>query len=530
MTNDGASGAGGQGGKSPESKASLVRGKYILCKARDDQEMVVVRDGAVLQIDGRIEAVGDYDDLARRYPRLPTLGSPRHAVIPGLVNTHHHVGLTPVQLGTPDLPLELWLTAQLQAHRPNGYLDTLYSAFELIGSGVTAVQHLDTMRPAPVSAWPERSHAVIRAYADIGMRVSYALCVRDQNRLVYASDEAFIATLPPELARETEAWLKRTHFRHDEVETDFLAPMLDAYRGRNLVRIWLAPINLERCSDALLERVRDWAARNKIGIHLHLSETHYQKLYAERRFGTTAVRHLHDIGFLGPHLTVGHAVWVTEPDLELLAAAGVTVCHNASSNLRLRSGIAPVLRILEHGIPVALGIDEAGINDDRDMLQEMRLVKHLHCTPGIFGPTLSAAQIFRMATENGAKAVGFGDEIGTIEPGKRADLVLLDFERIATPHLDPKMPIADAIVYRARSGDVDTVMIDGEVVLEGGRATRVDRKRTLDEIARGFAVPPPPEVLERQRFSQAIFPYVKNFYADWPLPKIDPYYGLNTRR
>jgi 5-methylthioadenosine/S-adenosylhomocysteine deaminase len=131
-------------------------------------------------------------------------------VFPGLVNTHHHVGLTPVQLGITDMPLELWLSAQLYARRVDGYFDTLYSAFELIGSGVTAVQHLDTMRPAPVSAWPERGHAVIKAYLDIGLRVNYALCIRDQNRLVYAPDEQFIATLPPALARETADWPSKT--------------------------------------------------------------------------------------------------------------------------------------------------------------------------------------------------------------------------------------------------------------------------------------------------------------------------------
>jgi 5-methylthioadenosine/S-adenosylhomocysteine deaminase len=105
--------------------------------------MVVVENGAVLQADGRIEAVGAYDDLARRYPALDTIGCRRHVVIPGLVNTHHHVGLTPVQLGITDMPLELWLSARLYARRVDGYLDTLYSAFELIGSGVTAVQHLN---------------------------------------------------------------------------------------------------------------------------------------------------------------------------------------------------------------------------------------------------------------------------------------------------------------------------------------------------------------------------------------------------
>jgi cytosine/adenosine deaminase-related metal-dependent hydrolase len=305
--------------------------------------------------------------------------------------------------------------------------------------------------------------------------------------------------------------------------------MMEAYRGRGLVRIWLAPINLERCSDRLLGLTGEWARRYGIGIHLHLSETPYQKQYATRRFGMTAVRHLNELGFLGPHLTVGHAVWVTESDLDLLAANGTCICHNASSNLRLRSGIAPVRRFLERGIPVALGIDEAGLNDDRDMLQEMRLVKHLHCEPGLGIDKLKAAQIFRMATEAGAKAIGFGDEIGAIEPGKRADLVLLDFERISTPFLDPRMPIAEAIIYRARSAHVDTVMIDGEIVLAGGRAVRVDQQSVHAEIARSLAAAPSPQDEARWRLTRAIFPYLRRFYDDWPLPETQPYNGLNSR-
>jgi 5-methylthioadenosine/S-adenosylhomocysteine deaminase len=513
---------------SPE-RASIVRGRYVLCKAQDDRVVVVVPDGGVLQVDGRIEAVGSYDDLARRYPGLPTIGSPNHAVIPGLVNAHHHVGLTPVQLGTTDLPLELWLTAQLRARSVDGYLDTLYSAFELIGSGVTAVQHLDVMRPAPVSGWQERGHTVIKAYLDIGMRVSYALCVRDQNRFVYAPDEQFLATLPPELAAETDAYMKRSHFPLEDYETEFLRPMLERYAGGrgNLARIWLAPINLERCSDRLLMLNREWAERYGIGIHLHLSETHYQKLYAARRYGTTAIRHLHDIGFLGPHLIVGHAVWVTESDIDLMADNGVRICHNASSNLRLRSGIAPLRRFAERGISVALGIDEAGLNDDRDMLQEMRLVKHLHRTPGLFDESLSATQIFRMATENGAKSIGFGDEIGTIEPGKRADLVLLNFANIANPYLDPAIPVVDAIIYRGRSTDVDAVMIDGKIVFENGRFTCVDRTETLTRLARSFDAALRPDELTRRQFAEALLPHIKRFYADWTLPKPDPFYTLN---
>ena len=513
----------------PVERESIVRGRQVLCGVDAAGRLIAIENGAVLQRDGRIEAIGPYEDLAARYPSIPTIGTADHVVMPGLVDTHHHVGLTPVQLGTPDLPLELWLTAQLGARKPDAYLDTLYSAFELIGSGVTAVQHLDIMQPAPVSAWPERAHKVISAYDDIGMRVSYAVCVRDQNRLVYGDDDAFIATLPPDLARETDTFLRQTHFRLEDFESDFLLPMIKAYAGRSRVRIWLAPINLERCSDRLLGLCRQWSERYGIGIHLHLSETAYQKIYAERRWGHTATRHLRDLGFLGPHLTLGHAVWASEDDMESLAASGACVCHNASSNLRLRSGISPIGEFIARGIPVAIGIDEAGLNDDRDMLQEMRVVKHLHCTPGLDAQTLSTVEIFKMATENGARAIGFGDEIGSLAVGKRADLLLLDYARISSPYLDPAMPVLDAIVYRAKATDVAMVLVDGKVVFGAGRFSRVDRNSVATLIARDLSAPIQPDAAAVRDLAQALSPHLKAFYADWPMPEGKPFYVLNSR-
>ena len=133
----------------------LVRGKHVLLRATDDQTVETVDDGAILQVDGAIAEIGAFDDLVRRHPGVPVIGDENSLVIPGLVNSHHHIGMTPIQMGSPDLPLELWLTHQMRHKSIDPYLDTLYSAFELIASGVTAVQHLGRMRPAPVADWPK---------------------------------------------------------------------------------------------------------------------------------------------------------------------------------------------------------------------------------------------------------------------------------------------------------------------------------------------------------------------------------------
>src|SRR5438477_6767057 len=153
--------------------SSLILGKYIIAKTSGRDGATVVEDGAVFQRDGTIVDVGPAAELSRRHRADRVLGSSDHVVLPGFVNSHHHVGLTPLQLGSPDLPLELWLASRIAARDVDPYLDTLYSAFEMIESGVTTVQHLHGMRWGPISAWPGRARRVLDAYRDIGMRTSY---------------------------------------------------------------------------------------------------------------------------------------------------------------------------------------------------------------------------------------------------------------------------------------------------------------------------------------------------------------------
>lgn len=521
----------GHGASRHEAGTSIVRGRHVLLRALDDDHVDTLDDGAVLQVDGRISQIGPFADIAARHPGVEVIGDGDSLVIPGLVNGHHHVGMTPVQLGSPDLPLELWLTHQLRHRSPDPYLDTLYSAFELIASGVTAVQHLGRMQPAPVSGWTTSADAVISAYRDIGMRVSYASCNRDQHRLVYEDDDIFVASLPGDLRDETAAFLKRSHFRLEDFETDYLSPMMERFGGKRdpLVRLWLAPINIERASDRLLALTADWARQYGVGIHLHLSETVYQHAFSQRRFGKSSVAHLADIGFLGPHLTLGHGTWIDESDLDLIHRHGVCICHNASSNLRLRSGIAPVREFLKRGIPVALGIDEAGLNDDRDMLQEMRLVKHLHCVPGLYEAPLTPAQIFRMATENGANACGFGDEIGAIAVGKRADMVVLDYRAMTRPFTADAVTPVMALIHRAKTEHVRATLIEGRVVYRDGRFAFVDRGAVLERIAADLDRPDRPDEIARASLSRRILPHIHEFYRDWDLPSTEPWYRLNGR-
>jgi cytosine/adenosine deaminase-related metal-dependent hydrolase len=176
--------------------ASLVRGKHIVCRISGQNAAVVLDDAAVYQEDGTIVDVGPYADLAAKYRPDDHIGSNRDVVMPGLVDAHHHVGLTPFQLGSPDHPLELWFASRLAGRDVDFYLDTLYSAFEHLEAGVTTVHHL-TSRLGPASNWPEAAAKVLKAYQDIGLRVAFSPMVRDQNRLVYGPDDDFVRSLAP---------------------------------------------------------------------------------------------------------------------------------------------------------------------------------------------------------------------------------------------------------------------------------------------------------------------------------------------
>ena len=509
--------------------SSLIHGKYVICQVISRTEAHVIEDGAVFQRNGTIIDIGPYGELAAKYQPDVVFGSDQHVVMPGFVNSHHHVGLTPFQLGSPDYPLELWFARRMAARDVPPYLDTLYSAFEMLESGITTVQHLHGWRVGPIARVNAIAEQILKAYQDIGMRVSYSYALRDQNRLVYEADEDFVKRLPASLAPQVAAYLQAQVIPIED-HLGLFADLWERWNHRERIRIQLAPANLHWCSDKALKALQEYATKYGVGMHMHLVETPYQKEYAQRRTGTTAAGHLEDLGLLGPHLTIGHGVWLTEADVERVAATGTMICHNASSNLRLRSGVAPLNHWAARGLRVAMGLDEAGLNDDRDMLQEMRLVLRLHRVPGMEDVIPTCPQVFQMATENGALTTGFGDSIGILEPGKAADLVLVNWQQIAYPYLDETVPVVDAVVHRAKTSGVETVLVAGEPVLRDGQFTRVNKAEMLQALADTIRMPLQDAERSRRELSPAVFPYVRHFYEGWlDESSRDPFYRPSSR-
>jgi cytosine/adenosine deaminase-related metal-dependent hydrolase len=490
----------------------------------------MIENGAIFQQDGKIVEIGSYDELFAKYQPDVVLGSPDDVVMPGFVNSHHHVGLTPLQLGSLDYPLELWFAGRFSARPVDLYLDTLYSAFEMIESGITTVQHIHGWRPGPSSTWPDVAGQILRAYDDIGMRVSYCYAVRDQNHFVYEPNEEFVKKLPPEIGPEIGAILQQLEVPAEDY-LEFFEYLWQQWHhhesGR--IKIQLAPANLHWCSDKALDMLHAYAEKYQVGMHMHLLETAYQKVYAQKRTGKTAVRFLYDRGFLGPHITLGHGVWLTEEDIDLVAETGTMICHNASSNLRLQSGIAPLNYYAKKGVTVGMGLDEAGINDDRDMLQEMRMVLKLHRVPGMDELVPTSPQVFQMATEHGAKTTGFAPEIGTLEVGKAADLVVMNWHHIAYPYLDDDISVIDAVVHRSKTAGVEMVIVAGEVILKQGQFTRINKEEILAELSAHLNVPRTAEQERRRELAHAVFPHVKKFYDGWLGGECNPFYCQSCR-
>ena len=493
---------------------TLVFADNIITGIGPDGEPEVLETAAILVEGDTISAIGPAAELRRDHPDARQIGGSGFVAMPGLVNAHHHVGLTPFQMGARDQPLELWFPERLGMRDVDARLDTLFSAFEMIASGVTTVQHLHSRAPGDTDAVLSRADTIIGAYKELGMRASYSFALRDQNRMIYADDQDFVASLPEPFRKPAADYLSSFGLPLSEQVAVFHA-LRERWSDDAHVAIQIAPSNLHWLSDAAFESAARMAEDTGAPMHMHLLETPYQKEYARRRTGGSALSFMDGFGLVWPDLTIGHGVWMDEDDIDLLAERGACLCHNCSSNLRLKSGTLDLNRLIACGIPVALGIDEAGINDDRDMLQEMRLALTLHRPSGHDAPCPTAAEIFRMATETGARTTPHGARIGRLSPGRLADIVLVDWKTVTYPYQDSALPIVDVLLRRAKPDAVHTVIIGGEVVYEGGRFTRIDRDAVLEEIAESLAGPLSPQDTAMRQLAGDLMEPVRGFYKGW---------------
>ena len=361
----------------------------------------------------------------------------------------------------------------------------------MVGSGVTTVLHLYANRTATAREMHDEARACIRAYRKIGMRVSFAIMFFDQNPIGYCGD-GFRDRLNKSERGALGVWASGGDMDLAE-HLAIVDSLLSEFAGDDAVRIQLAPGNLQWCSDRALEALAELSMSRELPAHIHFLETPTQRSYADwRARGKSPVAHLRSLGFSGSRLTLGHGVWLRRKDMAELVDAGFSVCHNCSSNLRLFSGIAPVRELLSEGINVALGLDEAALNDDRDMLQEMRLAMHLHKVVANEPSSvhLEPGRLLHMATKGGATTSDFGRQIGQIGLGCSADFFIFDSDAAAYPAPAEFWTPLELLLHRGRPEHVRAVYVAGEKICENGRFTHVNSEEVLTELATKIAAKP----------------------------------------
>lgn len=424
----------------------LVRSATILTM----NDALDVIEGDVLVEDGRIAAIGP--NLEAPGARVVDAGG--DFLLPGFVQTHVHLCQTLFRGYADDLALLDWLKTRVwpmeAAHTPRSLAASArLAASELLLGGTTAVLTMETVHD---------TDAVFEALEPTGLRAVVGKCMMD-------ADEA----VPRRLLETTQSSID---------ESLALASRWHGRAGGRL-RAALAPRFAVSCSRELLEAVGTLAVERGLLVHTHASENRDEVRLVTERTGRRNIEFLSDVGLTGPHVCLAHCVWVDEIEQAILAEQHVKVLHCPGSNLKLGSGLAPIAEMRERGIAVSLGADGAACNNHLDMFQEMRLAATLQAVR--LGPgALSARDALWMATREGARALGLDREIGSIEAGKRADLILV---RRHEPHQAPGPDPFSTIVYATRPTDVRMVIVDGECLVEDGRPTRWD-PRELASAAR----------------------------------------------
>lgn len=384
-------------------------------------------------------------------------------LIPGLINahTHSHGGLAKGLGDRWSLELLLHAAPWLSGSRTleHQYLSTLIGALEMVRKGCTACYDLFLQLPLPTS---EGVQAIARAYQEVGMRAVLAPMTAD--RTFYQAIPGLFEALPADRRGD----LTRLQMQPQEAIIDACRTLLQQSTfDTSRLRLALAPTIPLHCSDDCLLAHHNLARSYGVGLHMHLAESKVQAVAGVKQYGATLTAHLEALGLLGPQFTAAHAIWLDGDDIQRLADNGASVAHNPGSNLRLGSGIAAVPEMVQAGVNVGIGTDGANCSDNQNMFEAMRLASFVsRVRSHDYDTWLATEQVFRMATEGSAKALGFGDDLGRLAPGYKADIVFLDLHHVNF------LPLNDAtnqLVHTEDGSAVDSVLIDGNVVLWQGR-------------------------------------------------------------
>lgn len=412
------------------------------------------------------------DRITAIAPQLPVnstvVNGQNKLLLPGFFNAHTHSSEMWQRGIIPPVPLELWIAelydfAPLDPHQV--YLSALGTAVEtLLSGGTSVVDHLVLIPGKEL----ETVAAAVRAYQEVGIRAFIGPLIQD---------ESLSAGMPSgEYQQQHE-----TYFRSPTATLELMAEVVSQFhRPEEGVNILVAPTGIQLCSDALFEGCIELSDRHNLCRHAHLLETKAQQKLAQEKYGCSAVEYLKQIGFLSDRTSLAHCVWLSDSDISILAQTKSTVVHNPLSNLRLGSGIAPILRYLQAGVNVTFGCDGSASNDSQDLLEAIKIGSILHnVTDFDYRHWITPRQAVEMASLGGARGLNVSEYLGSLSVGKKADLVLYDLTSLSLlPRTDP---IGLLILGRPTQA-VHSVWVNGKQVVADGKVTTINVDNLRQEL------------------------------------------------
>lgn len=430
-------------------KQILIENAYIISM---NENREIYNHGSLLIEGDTIKAIGKIDEKLLN-PDVERYNGEGKIILPGFVNTHVHLSQ---QLGrgiADDVSLLTWLRERVWPYESSfdeedSYISSLSCCVELIKSGTTTF----------LEAGGQFVESMVKAVGESGIRAGLAKSVMDNG-----------VGLP-------EVWNKSTE-EELEAQEELFKKYHNLFNGR--VKIWFGLRTIFNNSDELLVKTKELADKYKTGIHMHIGEIATENDFAKSRAGHSTVEHLHNLGVLGPNLLAVHTVWLTDREIDLFRLYNVKVSHNPGAAMKVVLGFARIPEMLEKGIPVSIGTDGAPSNNRMDMMREIYLTSLIHKGRTLDPEVCSAEEVLEMATINGAKSALLEKEIGSLEVGKKADLIILKPDFIHS--LPLHNPVAN-IVYTMSSENVESTMCNGKWLMREREITFLNEKELLEKV------------------------------------------------
>lgn len=462
---------------------TLIRDARVLTLDHDDREF----DRAnILVEDQRIAAVGRGVVAPPDARNVAVIDASGKLAMPGLVNGHFHSPGNMMAGALRDMPLELFMLFEVPPFGQGAvgerlaYVQTLLGAVEMLKCGVTAVHDDPYHNPAPTH---EGIDAIMRAYADSGIRATVS--INYPNRIEHEKYPFLRALLPADVVKQMDSARTWSPAEIEQLYTWYHARWHGGAGDR--LRIAVSNSAPQRVTPEYFGVLSEFSRRHDLPFDIHILETKLQRVLGIEKFGKSLVQYVKDLGFLDERMLVVHAIWVDERDMAALAEAGCTVAHNPVCNLKLGSGVMPFRRLRNHGIPIALGTDERNTDDTINVWGAMKTAGLIHkIAERDYRDWPSAAEMLACATHGGARGMRRAGEIGAIEPGFQADLILVDLDTIA---FTPLNDLRRQLVFCENGSSVALTMVAGRVVVENGKVLTVDEadlKAEVRELATEF--------------------------------------------